>query len=223
MMKQALLLLLATTAELAAAKRVPTHMRSQDAGDPRATEQPLLPSPSAGSNQVLRRAFADFTATFNKSYATTEEFEERLALWIEADQYIQNYDLRNTTVRLRHNRFSDMSRAEKQRALGRGHPESNEYARARETNFSDLRGVTICNPRYEECTCPGGYFLKRGVCTACPKGCTECTSGNICRSCWTDDFQMDDNTCKCTEGPVSRDKQSCTAGCPAGTLFSYEH
>ena len=64
--------------------------------------------------------FSSYTAKYNKSYATTAEFDERLALWMETDRYIQNFDIRNTSVRLAHNKFSDMTREEKKRSLGRG-------------------------------------------------------------------------------------------------------
>jgi hypothetical protein len=60
-------------------------------------------------NQVVRSHFSAFSAQYNKNYATVEEFETRLNIWIQTEQYIQNFDLRNTTLRLKHNIFSDLT------------------------------------------------------------------------------------------------------------------
>lgn len=65
--------------------------------------------------------------------------------------------------------------------------------------------------------------MKRGICEACPKGCKECTSGGFCKECFSADFTFDADlsACMCPDGPVARDKQSCTVGCPSTTVFVY--
>jgi hypothetical protein len=57
-----------------------------------------------------------FLARQGKSYATTEEFQKRKALWLEADAFIKGYQA--TTFTMEHNRFSDWTPEEKKKILG---------------------------------------------------------------------------------------------------------
>ena len=95
---------------LVSAKRIPPNMRIAS-NEPE--EEPILPTINTNPNQVIRSHFSTFSAQYNKNYATVAEYNTRLNLWIETDQYIQNLDLRNTTLRLKHNMFSDLTAEER--------------------------------------------------------------------------------------------------------------
>ena len=64
--------------------------------------------------------FMNYVATYQKNYATIEEFEFRLARWIETEEFIQenNDPKNNNTHTAGHNHLSDWTREEYRRLLG---------------------------------------------------------------------------------------------------------
>ena len=128
----------------------------------RSDEEPA-PEPQGLDIGLATRAqqiqFGEYQARHNKNYQAQDEYEMRMALWLEADRYIRDFDIRSTTVRLGHNKFSDMTDEEMHRPLGRvrGRPApANELISMDDANPGAEEETEICNPRYNDCQCPLG-------------------------------------------------------------------
>ncbi len=63
---------------------------------------------------VETQNFMSFLAVHGKSYKSTNEFKERLALWNDSDRQIKNHNNDNNNLfKLAHNQFSDLTEQEK--------------------------------------------------------------------------------------------------------------
>jgi len=62
--------------------------------------------------------FVNYVAKHNKSYATSEEYEARLALFAEMDRQIEEYNASETSSIHGHNKFSDWTQYEKSKLTG---------------------------------------------------------------------------------------------------------
>ena len=86
-----------------------------------------------------KQQFLDYTARFGKNYDDVQEFQLRQQLWVEADTLIKSAN-RNSLFMTSHNRFSDLTAAEKKKILNLHQPVStgrlpadNEVKRVRPT------------------------------------------------------------------------------------------
>ena len=65
---------------------------------------------------ITEKAFAQFQATYSKSYDTLAEFNLRKQLWQQTDDLINSNQ--NEHFKLGHNKFSDWTAEEKQKVFG---------------------------------------------------------------------------------------------------------
>jgi len=68
---------------------------------------------SAASAMDLRSKFMDYLVQHGKSYLTIEEFNARLDLFSETDQFIEEHNATESDFTVGHNKFSDMTEYEK--------------------------------------------------------------------------------------------------------------
>ena len=56
--------------------------------------------------------FMQYVSQFNKNYATVEEFQTRMANWLDKEIYIQEHNMTEQNYEVAHNYMSDWSEAE---------------------------------------------------------------------------------------------------------------
>ena len=64
-----------------------------------------------------QREYMNFLSTQNKSYHGLSEFNQHFEAWSSTDSFIQSYA--DVDIKLAHNRFSDLTQAEKSMRLGK--------------------------------------------------------------------------------------------------------
>lgn len=116
---------------------------------------------------------------------------------MKTDELIKNN--RDEGITLEHNEFSDWTDREKDKTLNR------------HLNGTKRRKLTS--------GCGEGFWSKRGVCTPCASGCSECSSDSYCTECWTSNFTLKGGQCTCESGPLSSSGDDCDA-CATGTYYS---
>jgi C1A family cysteine protease len=62
--------------------------------------------------------YMKYVTEHNKSYATLEEYQMRMAYYLETEAFIQEHNESNANFTLGHNQFSDMSERERKERLG---------------------------------------------------------------------------------------------------------
>jgi len=71
---------------------------------------------SLQNNKSTETRFLNYVAKQGKSYRDLDEFQKRQKLWLQTDDFIQNYNPSGFTMK--HNKFSDRTDEERKKVLG---------------------------------------------------------------------------------------------------------